>query len=86
MYIFNFVVIHVADILDFIYLFIYLCILQFDIRYNFAKRKGTLREAKVFAMFFFFFMCNSATYMYDISDPPIFPCKIGFVFSLRKLS
>ena len=51
MYIFNFVVIHVADILD----FIYLCILQFDIRYNFAKRKGTLREAKVFAMFFFFY-------------------------------
>ena len=83
MYIFNFVVIHVADILD---LFIYLCILQFDIRYNFAKRKGTLREAKVFAMFFFFFMSNSSTYMYDISDPPIFPCKIGFVFSLRKLS
>lgn len=78
MYIVNFVVIHVADILD---LFIYLCILQFDIRYNFAKRKGTLRKAKVFAMF-----CNSATYMYDISDPPIFPCKIGFVFSLRKLS
>ena len=52
MYIFNFVVIHVADILD---LFIYLCILQFDIRYNFAKRKGTLRKAKVFAMVFFFF-------------------------------